>query len=233
MARDTISELLDRTEALHPDLAPFVEQMDVGDSGLKMLRHPLQYSVPHCEQMNALINARYAQTRQRADQFLASGEWNRFIWIHERPHRLDAFLQVKVPPEAYWPTLAELWTDTENFWQNKRIWSQLFAARIPGRSTGLMMPGELQALAALPEVIPIYRGGRSAAGLSWTVDKRKARWFATRWSQSHKLYSAAVEKKHVIAYFEARGEKEIVVERRRLRNVKELPLTTRKSNAAN
>jgi hypothetical protein len=58
------------------------------------------------------------------------------------------------------------------------------------------------------------RTKRSIRGLSWTLDRDKAIWFAKRFSMLPRLTPRLVEgfvhKRHVLAYFGGRKEKEIV-----------------------
>lgn len=62
---------------------------------------------------------------------------------------------------------------------------------------------------------------RNPEGISWTQDLKTAQWFAQRFD-SHKLQgyvrTGIIDKKHILAYFDDRGEKEIVVDRNYLTN---------------
>ena len=89
-----------------------------------------------------------------------------------------------------------------------------------------MTPKEHAALGPLPNQFPIYRGflGKRGNGMSWTLDESKAEWFAHRFaigeSKQPRLAKGIVAKKHVLAYFEGRNEKEIVVDPANVRSVK-------------
>lgn len=82
----------------------------------------------------------------------------------------------------------------------------------------LMQPEELAYYQALPEELDVYRGvavGRKYLGLSWTDDVEKARWFMHRFDTDEKkgrLLKAHVRKDKVIAYFNSRNEKELVLD---------------------
>jgi hypothetical protein len=81
-----------------------------------------------------------------------------------------------------------------------------------------MNPQERRFLARQRERLTIYRGCRSGRkiGWSWTLDRRKAKWFARRFEEyvegSPIVLIGEVNKKDVIAYFASRKEKEIVVD---------------------
>ena len=68
---------------------------------------------------------------------------------------------------------------------------------------------------SLPGKIDIYRGvaeGRVKLGLTWTDDIEKAKWFQKRFGNNNHLLHLKVNKKDVIAYFNTRGEKEILLD---------------------
>lgn len=79
----------------------------------------------------------------------------------------------------------------------------------------LMEPEDLKVYKSLPNVVTVYRGvanGRERYGLSWTNDKDKAEWFQTRFKGDNYLLKATVPKRSILAYFDSRDEKELVVD---------------------
>lgn len=84
----------------------------------------------------------------------------------------------------------------------------------------LMSNEEKRYFDSLPEQITVYRGvgkNRIPLGLSWTDNKEVAIWFANRWKSENdksapKILTATVDKKNVIAYFDSRGEKELLLD---------------------
>ena len=80
-------------------------------------------------------------------------------------------------------------------------------------------------LELLPDEFTVYRGLMNKAkvnALSWTLDKDKAIWFATRFNNKGKLYKATCKKKDILVYLSGRSESEIVVEYKKLTNVEEV-----------
>ena len=84
----------------------------------------------------------------------------------------------------------------------------------------LMEKEELEVLESLPAEVTLYRGvsiGRNPNGLSYTRDFDKAVWFRDRWlsenTNNSEVYiiKAIVQKNDCLAYFNSRGEEEIVV----------------------
>ena len=69
----------------------------------------------------------------------------------------------------------------------------------------------------LPEKITIYRGSYSRWGISWTLNKDIAEWFATRFKAVNKIetvntqvFKQEVYRDNCIAYFNDREEEEII-----------------------
>lgn len=81
--------------------------------------------------------------------------------------------------------------------------------------TYLMDEEELEKYNSLPEKFKVYRGvgkGRKHNGLSYTLDYDKALWFANRWGgDKNYIIECEVNKDDTFAYFDCRGEHEIVV----------------------
>ena len=86
----------------------------------------------------------------------------------------------------------------------------------------LMTEKDYKVYESLPDVFPIYRGvavGRNPNGLSWTQNQKTAQWFAHRFDRGSKkgyVQKAIAKKEDVLAYFNTRGEDEIVYNRKKL-----------------
>lgn len=202
-------DLLTRDEPLHPDLEEHLVMTDFG----RMVHHPLV--IEHSPRP-ALVNYRYEAKRKALHEAMAASDWHQVVWLHERPYRLDAFINIsdRLDDDNYWSLLADIWIDSENIWQNLDQWRQLFEST---RSGSPMTEEEEAALAAMPDPVPVYRGGVEDAneyGLSWTTDRERAEWFAVRMTADDEVgvvLDGLVAKEHVAAYFTGRGESEIVV----------------------
>lgn len=78
----------------------------------------------------------------------------------------------------------------------------------------LMDGAEFSTYESLPEQIKIYRGeqfGGNRKGLSWTMDRNIAEWFAKRFQKNGYVKSGMAYKDDILAYFNCRNEKEIVI----------------------
>jgi len=214
-AMNEFTKLLERKEALHPDLAACLTKPGRGSSlGWPMLKHPLLFAVPYMEMQNALYNEQYRYKQKAVEEAREKGKWGSFIFLHERPHRFEAFDEIAymLTDEEYWELLGKVWSDTENLWQIYFISRLLRSPR--GSRERMMDEKERAFLAKLPDQFMIYRGHHTVnrRGYSWTLSYNKAKWFAHRFQRAGHVAIASVRKEHVIAYLGGRNELEIVVD---------------------
>lgn len=206
-------------EDLVPELARHLREHD---SLGKILHHPMVIQVPYFPAMNRMSNRQFEHKTNEANTAIAQEKWDRYVFIHERPYRIEALQRVLwdmrvTDPAEVWPLIGSVWTDSENISEFFDDWLEIWDQDIPNRHLA-MDDDERAALAQMADMIDIYRGfGHDVAvrGQSWTVDRDKAIWFANRY-QTHggrtpMLASAKVRKTDVIAYFAGRNESEIVV----------------------
>jgi hypothetical protein len=208
-------ELLGRKEELHPDLVPYLQD----NGGISGLFHPLVYNLFHTEHQNAIVNAQYTHKLQSLELALKNGDYNKFVFLHERPYRIGAFdtIQNQLKDSEYWELLADIYTDSENIWQNKALWKRLLASKRP-QSDCFMGEEEREAFRALPQTLTLYRGhsAKNSIGWSYTLNKDKALWFATRFKR-HTTHSTVktltLNKRLALGLKTCRGEDEIVLRR--------------------
>lgn len=72
--------------------------------------------------------------------------------------------------------------------------------------------------------VTIYRGVKvnNYRGLSWTVDKGVAEWFARRFGHDGDkcyVFTGTIKKKDILALFSSRNEKEVVCDYRKIKNI--------------
>jgi hypothetical protein len=210
---------------LDPELAACVYEYD---DGWVVLKHKFVNEPFYNEAFHARYNEVLAHKRAEAAAALAAEDWSTFMWIHERPWRLDALLEIadRLDDKTYWDLVGTVWADSENIWQNLYEWGELLSDRRPGHEA-MMDDDELMALHALPDTLTIYRGHRAwnQDGWSWTLDSAKAEWFAKRLAQEGDecyVTVAEVDKVDVVAYLAGRGEDEIVVDPEWVRHLSQI-----------
>ena len=89
----------------------------------------------------------------------------------------------------------------------------------------LMSEDELETFNDFDGELVIYRGVGSInknniKALSWTTNFGKAKWFAERWGNGGKVYSATISKENILAYFNRKNEDEVIVDFNALQNIK-------------
>ena len=204
------------THELHPDLQPYVEERD---DGMKVLRHPLVYRLMWWDtaEVNAALAAKTAAVKQAYDK----NDWLHVIWLHERPYRMQALLNLEdlVTDDAeWWPLVRDVWTDSENIWQHTSSWYRVLVDEARPHRELLMTDDEHAALAAMPDTLTVYRGCLvevNEDGLSYTLDRARAEWFAKRFmrggdDEEQIVVRAKIRKANVIAYLTGRGEDEVI-----------------------
>ena len=213
---EKLAEVFGRQEELDPELRRY-SYRDERLGGLT-IKHPLVFSLFHTPAQNAMVNDALRRKKQLLDTARNEENWHSYLFLHERPHRMDAFMEVSeaMNDEDYWTNLASIWVDSENIWQAEILWTAALHSDRPGRDA-MMEEDERQTFTQLPSEVEVFRGfcedGRER-GLSWTTDRKKAEWFAARLAvpgDMPRLAIGRVEKDKIVACFDGRGENEVVV----------------------
>lgn len=205
-------KLLHKKEDLHKDLVEYLEE----GSMFPMLRHPLIFCVPYFEGMNAITNKRYVELKKRVKECLDNGKYDNYIWLHERPYRLQAFVEVmdKLKDKEYWERLRSIWTDSENIYQNQSYWKIVLSADKKNKES-FMTDEDQKFFNDLPEELTVYRGcveGLNEEGFSYTTEREEAEWFSKRFSKrGGKVVERTIKKNEVFAYTNSRDENEIII----------------------
>lgn len=216
---------LGEAEELHPDLKRCIDPK--GPLG-SFLQHPLVFFAAYDPVFNAHVNKLYKQKKKQANKARKDKNWHDFIFLHERPYRLDAYMDVckEMESTVYWKILKDIWMDAEFPGVNQKVWLHLFMRKHPNRRK-LMSGKERRILNNLPEKdIDIYRGycgEEYQEGISWTLSYDKAAWFAKRFAGAGKenqiatdmeplVAEAVCDKKDVIVYLDGREEQEILID---------------------
>lgn len=214
---DDLNEMFG-AEPLDPELEPYLNIVD----GHPMLRHPLVYSILHAPLMNKMVNRQLKAKRKYVAEHKAKGEYSSAIWMYERPYRIEAFVEMAplMTDEMYWETLGSIWTDSENIWQNLDSWKLLLSMPRPHRECMMDEGAEREKYDDIrkAEMVRVYRGAgrRNKYGLSWTLDKSKALFFANRFRglsgrEQQSVWQMDIPGEAVTAYFSGRGESEVVL----------------------
>lgn len=149
----------------------------------------------------------------------------------QAPYKLTfiKFIKPHLSREDFSTLLADAWVSSENpnCDVNVKI-PTLISWFKQADKLVLMSQEDYDKYMELPSTFRIYRGvalGRNPNGLSWTQDYKLASWFAHRFDYDGRtgyVQYAEASKQNVLAYFNSRGEDEIVIDSRKLNIMKEV-----------
>ena len=210
---ESFGDLLNKKEELCEELKKHLENNGKFD----LIRHPFIYSVPHFEGQNALLNKQLEVKSKYAKELLEKKEFFSFVFLHEKPHRMNAFIEVKdkLNDKDYWSIALSVWTNSENIWQNKKEWKKLLTDKQRYSTKHLFMSDEDRDMFnQLPKNVLVYRGyhqGLNEIGYSYTLDQEIANRFTKGHKKIGKVLSRVVSKDKIFAYTNERNEQEIIL----------------------
>lgn len=206
-----INALIGKQEVLNKELALcLVEHPSLG----MILQHPLVYSVPYCEQMNAYLNISLKIKKEELKKAIDEKEWSSALVLYERPCRIQAFCNLAnlMDKKSLIAEFSWVWTDSENIWQNQELIDKVI--ELLGKDIRkVMSKKDKKVFDNLPGKVMIYRGcnKENENGMSWTLSKEKANWFAKRIRKDGKVLSKEVCKEDILFYTNGRSEQEVVL----------------------
>ena len=161
-----------------------------------------------------LYNKPYRVRRELAQKYLEEENFDSFIFIHERPFRLEALVEVlfSIKKEDLFRIVEYVWTDSEDPCVNLEVWKYIFNYC---EELGVLEDSKKD----LPEKFTIYRGTRAGIkdiGISWTLDASVAKMFSERFytKRTNKqpiVKIKEVKKEDIFLFTDARGEKEVIL----------------------
>jgi hypothetical protein len=206
----------------------------VQDFGI--VSHPLINSFVQIDKENKMVQITKENYEKHIDELIERMEkydkiFN-ILFMVNKPYRLTFLIMIKdyLDEEEYNTVLQDSWTDTEYPHQCKT--NDLVALFNRAKPELLMEENELARFKELPDTVVVYRGTQSSKakikGLSWSLSREKAEWFSKRFKLNGKVYEATITKERIYAYFGSRGEEEVVLNPRYLKNIKEVEKDDRK-----
>lgn len=161
-----------------------------------------------------LYNKPYRVRRELAQKYLKEENFDSFVFIHERPFRLEALVEVlfSIKKEDLFRIVEYVWTDSEDPCVNLEVWKYIFNYC---EELGVLEDSKKD----LPEKFTIYRGTRAGIddiGISWTLDASVAKMFSERFytKRTNKqpiVKVKEVKKEDIFLFTDARGEKEVIL----------------------
>lgn len=206
MSQFDLGEDPQNIDKLDPELRDYVIESEFGTG----LQHPY-VSQPMFFSWK-MANDILAHKNQRAAEYRAAGNLDGLMFLYERPYRLPMLETLwkigQIDAAQLRELLPGVWVDAEPATELR--WFPLFkAARKAG---GPLVTPKFP----LPDADPItvYRGQKTRArrelGIAWSTDIKTAEFFAKRMGGEGWIVKATVPRRHVWAYFDDRGESELI-----------------------
>ena len=161
-----------------------------------------------------LYNKPHRVRRELAQKYLEEENFDSFIFIHERPFRLEALIEIlfSIKKEDLFRIVEYVWTDSEDPCVNLEVWKYIFNYC---EELGVLEDSKRD----LPEKFTIYRGTRAGIediGISWTLDASVAKMFSERFYTKRTdkqpiVKVKEVKKEDIFLFTDARGEKEVIL----------------------
>jgi hypothetical protein len=127
--------------------------------------------------------------------------------------QLPYLLRVKddiIDDSCYWQVVAAVWIGSDICSPYLSIWREIFAGSFRRNRHKLMKGNDRKVWRSLPKMVKAYRAinhqDEYITGISWTLSKAVAQ----RLANGRKIVSNEWPKKCVVAYFDRRGEQEII-----------------------
>jgi hypothetical protein len=200
---------------LHPELQRYLWDGPMG----KWVRHPLVFGQPPI--LPHYLNAFYQQKIEDVKQAIKEKDYDTFIFLHEKPHRLEALMTVQeefyVSTPKFCRLLHDVWTNSENIWQNQDDWKFLLDGYKGPALRRTMDKDDKAFFESLGKDFTVYRGcgDLNKKGLSWTTDLERAIFFAKRYyrkNENRYVIEGKAPKKMVYFASQRRNESEVVVD---------------------
>ena len=200
-------------------LSPLPSQYEPYLNALGWIKHP--FAVEVFDSRIPLWAGHLADLlHYKSQKFIEDGEkedWDSQISLLERPYRLSYATHLInndiATGQAAIDLLTFAWTDAHDIHELQEHAIKAF------RKTGFIADDNQP---EPTEPITVFRGG-FVSGMSWTKDLSTAKWFAARfecgYGKSLPIFEATAQPESVLALFDRRDEKEVVVEPDKLINI--------------
>jgi hypothetical protein len=179
--------------------------------------------------ISQIRTANIFQQRLEVAQAIEEQNWKRFVFLHHPRMWLPLFEKhaSQMTDDVYWSLLSLIYCTLDTTAHAHGHFARLFSAARPGRRAA-MSPAARELFEALPSDVRIYRGyaGPRGRGLSWTLSRDTANFFAIRaWERSCDegtplrpvVVRGMVSKSDISTVITAFDENEVVVEPKRVR----------------
>jgi len=168
---------------------------------------------------------RIEKIEESMNNYISKKQYNKLFFLIEKKIALDFYIQSfdDIPDEQKYDCFEDIYSRSEYGFSNlnKDFFLNIFKYK-PKENLNENIKPDVNGL------VKIYRGQNTKStpyqkAFSWTIDKEKAIFFATRFDKYRgELYEAMVKIEDILAYIDKRGESEIIIDPDCLIDVKEI-----------
>ena len=224
---DGVKEVAKTFLAMSPirtEMSPAIVKHPFTDSGYALVS--VKEGVPSFE--NIMTEDGFEKWRKEKEIRIEKAKSASEIFFYvTKPYCLTflKYVQEYLSEEEFAETLAECWVREEQPNINPNFTkTELTSMFRRADKKFLMSEAGYKKWQELPEKVTAYRGvteynGKNVRVLSWTTNYETAKWFAGRFEEQGKIYQAEIDKKHIFAYIDQRGESELIIDPKYLENV--------------
>jgi len=170
---------------------------------------------------------RIEKIEESMNNYISKKQYNKLFFLIEKKIALDFYIESfeNIPDEQKYECFEDIYIRSEYGFSklNKNFFLNIFKYK-PKEDFRKILKVDSSGL------VKIYRGQNTKStpyqkAFSWTINKEKAKFFATRFDPDNgKLYVAMVKIENILAYIDRRGESEVIVDPDCLIDVKEIRL---------
>lgn len=191
----SIGDMLDYPgEKLHPELDAATSE----SGGMIWIHHPMMIDMRMPDDMNGWVNRRFLAKKALIEKAEANGDWGQALALYEKPYRMQKLFewQERIDELAWWKLFADTYIGIENWEQyREQIYDAMTIVSLRQEPTArgmatleavrnaMMDEDEREAFEKLPKTVTVYRGYCRECGddgVSWTLERETAEWFARR-----------------------------------------------------
>lgn len=191
-------------DKLHPDLKPYLQDSQALG---KVLHHPLVVEV---FPLWKPANDKYAYKLKAVDEALKADDLEKYVWLHERPYRLDTLTALYQEGSMHLKRFKEAWL---TFWSDaepsdEMYWQWAF------EEVAFATDNPKQARKHKGKVVKLYRGTEAGdpLGLAWSLSEETGKFFARRFTKRPELVVGEALFDNAYAYITGRSEEEVDID---------------------
>jgi hypothetical protein len=168
----------------------------------------------------ARIKERLAQLEERFKEFTEKKDYITMFYAIDKKLIIPMYIKMfdEIPKNQSYDIFADLWVRSEYGFEQftTEFLKRVFELRFSSPEWKTRMKQFDKAAKKNPDgTITVYHGNNPEHDpkdeMSWTLQKKTAKFFANRFNANGKIYQKNIERDHVLDFFPSRGEAEVLL----------------------